>query len=100
MPGDHVGREGAGHEEPLRAFELPNGADYVMATPHMQRYLGVSSQIHSFCLRYTSHEGIHVNSANERFTDATPYLNSYRSAPKELLGGAMVAPSSWKQARS
>ena len=67
-----------------RVFEIPEGVDYVMARPRMQRYMEVSADIYSIYLRYVSPEDVHAYSIDECFIDATPYLALYRMEPKEF----------------
>ncbi len=61
-----------------RVFEIPEGIPYIMARPHMQRYMDVSADIYSVYLRYVSPEDIHPYSIDECFIDATPYLVLYQ----------------------
>ena len=65
-------------------FEIPEGVDYVMARPRMQRYMEVSADIYSIYLRYVSPEDVHAYSIDECFIDATPYLALYRMGAKEF----------------
>ena len=67
-----------------RVFEIPEGVDYVMARPRMQRYMEVSADIYSIYLRYVSPEDVHAYSIDECFIDATPYLALYRMGAKEF----------------
>lgn len=67
-----------------RVFEIPEGVDYVMARPRMQRYMEASADIYSIYLRYVSPEDVHAYSIDECFIDATPYLALYRMGPKEF----------------
>ena len=67
-----------------RVFEIPEGVDYVMARPRMQRYMEASADIYSIYLRYVSPEDVHAYSIDECFIDATPYLALYRMEPKEF----------------
>lgn len=59
----------------LRVFELPEGIDYIMAPPRMQRYIDYSAQIYGIYLRYIVKEDIHVYSIDEVFMDVTEYLH-------------------------
>lgn len=68
----------------LRVFELPEGIDYIMASPRMQRYIDYSAQIYGIYLRYIAKEDIHVYSIDEVFMDVTEYLHLYQMTAKEL----------------
>ena len=74
-----------------RVFEIPKNIDYLMATPRMQRYLDVSTQIYKIYLRYAAAEDMHVYSVDECFIDATPYLRLYNCTAKELAQELMDA---------
>ena len=74
-----------------RVFEIPEGVDYVMARPRMQRYMEVSADIYSIYLRYVSPEDVHAYSIDECFIDATPYLALYRMGAKEFAVMRMAA---------
>ena len=50
-----------------RVFEIPEGIDYIMATPRMHLYMEVSSQIYAIYLRYVSADDVHVYSIDECF---------------------------------
>ena len=50
-----------------RVFEIPEGVDYVMARPRMQRYMEASADIYSIYLRYVSPEDVHAYSIDECF---------------------------------
>lgn len=67
-----------------RVFEIPSCVDYVMARPHMQRYMEVSADIYALYLRYVSPEDIHAYSIDECFIDATPYLALYQMNAKQF----------------
>ena len=74
-----------------RVFEIPEGVDYVMARPRMQRYMEASADIYSVYLRYVSPEDIHPYSIDECFIDATPYLALYQVNAKEFAVMLMEA---------
>lgn len=67
----------AGVRNRCRVFEIPDGLDYIMARPRMQRYMEVSSQIYGIYLQFVSPDDIHPYSVDECFIDATPYLGRY-----------------------
>lgn len=58
--------------------------DYIVAPPHMARYMQMSAKIYSIYLKYIAPEDIHVYSCDEVFMDVTDYLNTYRMTPHEL----------------
>lgn len=60
-----------------RVFDIPAGLDYIMAEPHMQRYIDYAAEIYGIYLRYISPEDIHVYSIDESFLRVTPYLGLY-----------------------
>ena len=53
--------------------------DYIVAPPHMRRYMEVSASIYGIYLRYIAPEDIHVYSIDEVFIDATSYLRTYKT---------------------
>lgn len=67
-----------------RVFELPEGIDYIMAPPRMQRYIDYSARIYGIYLKYIAKEDIHVYSIDEVFMDVTDYLRLYQTTAKEL----------------
>ena len=58
--------------------------DYIVAPPQMALYMKVSTQIYEIYLRYIAPEDIHVYSIDEVFIDATSYLRTYKTTPREL----------------
>lgn len=74
-----------------RVFEIPEGIDYIMATPRMHRYMEVSSQIYAIYLHYVAAEDVHVYSIDECFIDITPYLGLYGKTPRQLAQMLMDA---------
>lgn len=74
-----------------RVFEIPPDITYIMATPRMQHYIDVSSDIYSIYLRYISAEDIHVYSIDEVFMDVTNYLELYKMSARELAQTLMDA---------
>lgn len=67
-----------------RVFEIPEGIEYIMATPRMQLYIDYSAAIYGIYLKYISKEDIHVYSIDEVFMDMTDYLKLYQMNEKEL----------------
>lgn len=67
-----------------RLFEIPDGIEYIIAKPRMQKYIDVSAQIYSIYLKYISKDDIHVYSIDEVFMDVTEYLDMYHMSAKEL----------------
>ena len=59
--------------------------DYITATPRMKYYINYSTKIYNIYLKYVSEEDIYSYSIDEIFCDITPYLNSYKITPKELV---------------
>lgn len=58
-----------------RLQEEPNlGIDYLIAPPHMARYMAYSARIYEIYLQYVAPEDIHVYSIDEVFLDVTAYL--------------------------
>ena len=74
-----------------RLFEIPAGIDYIIALPHMRRYMEVSAGIVALYQQYVSPEDIHVYSIDECFIDAAPYLKLYRQTPKQFARMLMDA---------
>lgn len=58
--------------------------DYIVATPHMARYIEYSKRIYKIYLRHVAEQDIHAYSIDEVFIDATPYLNTYKLTAHEL----------------
>ena len=58
--------------------------DFVIAPPHMARYMNVSAQIYDIYLDYVAPEDIQVYSIDEVFMDVTHYLGTYRMTAHEL----------------
>ena len=74
-----------------RVFEIPEGIDYIMATPRMHLYMEVSSQIYAIYLRYVSADDVHVYSIDECFIDITSYLTLYGKTPRQMARMLMDA---------
>ncbi len=80
------GRKFAGKSShaPQLALEPALAIDYIIAPPHMARYMEVSTKIYEIYLRYIASEDIHVYSIDEVFIDVTAYLRTYRCTPRGL----------------
>lgn len=74
-----------------RVYEIPDKIKYITALPRMKRYMEVSAQIYGIYLRYISAEDIHVYSIDECFIDAAPYMDLYKTTPKQLARKLMTA---------
>ncbi len=59
--------------------------DYIVAPPQMQYYLETSARVYSIYLKYIAPEDMHIYSIDEVFIDATPYLRTYRTTPRQLV---------------
>lgn len=70
----------------LNAYKKSTGidVDFMIAPPHMAKYIDVSSQIYEIYLKYISPDDIHVYSIDECFIDVTHYLGLYHMSAKEL----------------
>ena len=66
-----------------RIFEIPEGIDYIVAKPRMQKYIDYSANIYAIYLRYVAKE-------DEMFLDVTHYLFSYGLSPRELAKKIMA----------
>ena len=58
--------------------------DFIIAPPRMAHYMECSSRIYEIYLKYIAPEDIHVYSIDEVFIDLTPYLNTYKTTPREF----------------
>ena len=58
--------------------------DYIIAPPHMARYMAESARIYAVYLQYIAPEDIHSYSIDEVFIDATAYLPLYNLTAEEL----------------
>jgi DNA polymerase V len=58
--------------------------DYIIASPRMALYMEYSTRIYQIYLKYIAPEDIHIYSIDEVFMDVTPYLDTYKTSPKEL----------------
>ena len=59
--------------------------DFVVATPRMNKYMEVSSEIFRIYSKYISPDDIHVYSIDEVFMDITDYLKMYEMTANELI---------------
>lgn len=73
-----------------RIFEIPEGIDYIVAKPRMQKYIDYSANIYAIYLRYVAKDDIHPYSIDEMFLDVTHYLFSYGLSPRELAKKIMA----------
>lgn len=60
------------------------GVDYIVAPPHMAKYIEISKSIYKIYLSWISAEDIHVYSIDEVFIDATNYLKLYGMDGEDL----------------
>lgn len=58
--------------------------DFIVAPPHMSKYMSISTGIYDIYLKYVAHEDIHVYSIDEVFIDVTSYLKAYGISAREL----------------
>ena len=59
--------------------------DFIIAKPHMLRYMECSTNIYMVYLKYFAPEDIHVYSCDEVFIDITRYMEIYKLSPEELI---------------
>ena len=57
---------------------------FIIAPPRMAFYIDYSKKIYEVYLKYTSAEDIHVYSIDEVFIDATSYLKTVNTSPREF----------------
>lgn len=67
-----------------RIFEIPEGVQYIIATPRMQKYIDYAAEIYSVYMKYIAKEDIYVYSIDEAFMDVTDYLALYQMTAREL----------------
>ena len=58
--------------------------DYLVAKPRMALYMEYSTRIYSIYTQFIAPEDIHPYSIDEVFIDATHYLKTYKTTPREL----------------
>ena len=58
--------------------------DYIVAKPRMALYMAYSTRIYDIYTRFIAPEDIHPYSIDEVFIDATRYLKTYKTTPREL----------------
>lgn len=59
--------------------------DYIVAPPHMRKYMEVSRKIYSIYLRHVAPEDIFAYSIDEVFIDLTGYLRTYQMTGREMV---------------
>ena len=59
--------------------------DFISAPPRMSYYIKYSTRIYEIYLKYFSPDDIFVYSIDEVFCDITPYLQTYKTSPYELV---------------
>ena len=57
---------------------------FIIAPPHMAKYIEISTKIYEVYLKYVAPEDIHVYSIDEVFMDVTNYLEALKMTPHEL----------------
>ena len=67
-----------------RLFEIPSRIKYIIAQPHMRKYVDYAAEIYGTYLKYIEPKDIHVYSIDEVFIDATTYLPFYRLNAKQM----------------
>lgn len=75
---------GKSHSEKEYSANPGLAIDFIIAQPHMAKYIAYSARIYDIYLKYVAPEDIHVYSIDEVFMDVTPYLYAYRMTPHEL----------------
>lgn len=76
---------GSSHFPAELAADPGLAVDYIVAPPHMAKYMDYSTRIYHIYLRYIAPEDIHVYSVDEVFIDLTGYLKLYHTTPRELV---------------
>ena len=62
-----------------RLSDIPNGLEYIIADPRMQKYIDYAADIYALYLNWFDAADMHVYSIDESFIDATEYLTMYRT---------------------
>ena len=75
---------GKSSHAPALAADPSLELDYIVAKPRMRHYMAVSTGIFNIYMKYVSPEDIHVYSIDEVFIDATNYLKTYNTTPREF----------------
>lgn len=70
--------------ERSRISEIPEDLDCIISAPRMDMYMRISVQIYGICLRFVSHEDIHICTIDEMFINVSPYLELYGKTPREF----------------
>ncbi len=76
---------GSSHNDPDIKADPTLKLDFIIATPHMAKYMKYSTNIYRIYLRYFAPEDIHVYSCDEVFIDVTDYLKIYELSPRALI---------------
>lgn len=71
----------------LRRAEVSTGKEipFIIAPPHMQKYIDISAQIYNIYLKYVSAADIHVYSIDEVFMELSCYKFTYRKADDSYM---------------
>lgn len=75
---------GQSHDIRALSADPTLAVSYLVAPPHMGKYMEISSRIYEVYLKYIAPEDIHTYSIDEVFIDATPYLSTYKCTAHEL----------------
>ena len=59
--------------------------DYIIAPPRMSYYMKYSTKIYNIYLKYFSSDDLFAYSIDEIFCDITPYLNTYKMTPEQIV---------------
>ena len=59
--------------------------DYIVAPPRMSYYMKYSTKIYNIYLKYFSSDDLFAYSIDEIFCDITPYLNTYKKTPEQIV---------------
>ena len=59
--------------------------DYIVAPPRMSYYMKYSTKIYNIYLKYFSSDDLFAYSIDEIFCDITPYLNTYKKKPEQIV---------------
>ena len=75
--------------ESYNDIELKNNSslklDYIVAPPRMSYYMKYSTRIYNIYLKYFSSDDLFAYSIDEIFCDITPYLNTYKKTPEQIV---------------
>ena len=59
--------------------------NYIIAPPRMSYYMKYSTKIYNIYLKYFSSDDLFAYSIDEIFCDITPYLNTYKKTPEQIV---------------